>query len=101
EAAVQARVADGRLRFAEGDLAGAIERFETVLREDGSHAEAQRALGEAQGRRATLEAREKEAARHAALDAQVAEGRLRRSQGGTIGALQQLGGGVSGEGGGR
>jgi hypothetical protein len=90
QAAVDALVAAGRLRLAEGDLVGGIERFEAALREDGSHAPAQRELGEAQRRQAALDAQEKEAARRAALDAQVTEGRLRLSQGDLIGAIQQF-----------
>src|SRR3989304_3647555 len=49
--ALEAPVAEGRLRLSEGDLIGAIERFEAVLREDGAHAEAQPGLREARERR--------------------------------------------------
>jgi hypothetical protein len=99
QAAIDDLVAAGKLRLAEGDLVGGIERFEAALREDGSHAAAQRELGEAQKRRAALDAQEKEAARRAALDAQVTEGRLRLSQGDLIGAIQQFEGVLAEEGG--
>jgi tetratricopeptide (TPR) repeat protein len=88
--ALEARVVEARLRLSEGDLAGAIERFESVLRDDGSHAEAQRGLGEARQRRTALEAQEATAARQAALDARVAEGRLRLAEGDLLGAIDQF-----------
>lgn len=88
--ALEARVAEGRLCLSEGNLIGAIERFEAVLREDGTHAEARRGLGEARERRAALEAQEAAAGRQAALDVRVAEGRLRLSEGDVLGAIDQF-----------
>jgi hypothetical protein len=90
QAAIDATVAAGRLRVAEGDLIGGIERFEAALQEDSSHAAAQRELAEAQRRHAALDTQEKEATRQANLDGQVVEGRLRLSQGDLIGAIQQF-----------
>ncbi len=89
QAALDARAAEGRLRLSEGDLVGAIERFEAVL-QDGTQAEAQRGLGEARERRAALEAQEKEATRRAVLDARVAAGRLRLSAGDVVGAIERF-----------
>src|SRR5262249_59865591 len=83
-AALEGRVAEAQARLAQGDLAGAIERFDAVLRDDGSYAAAQRGLAEAQGQRTAREAQEKDAAARAAREARGAEGpgRVGRAGGG-------------------
>jgi tetratricopeptide (TPR) repeat protein len=90
KAALDARVAECRLRLADGDLVSAIAGLEAVLREDWSHADAERALGEAQERRRALEADEAAAQRQAALATRTAEGRLRLAEGDVIGAIAQF-----------
>ncbi len=89
-AALDARVAEAQARMASGDLIGAIERLEAVLRDDAAHVEARRGLGEARERRAAIEAQEAAAGRQAALEARVAEGRLRLTEGDVVGAIEQF-----------
>jgi tetratricopeptide (TPR) repeat protein len=87
QTALATRTAEGRLRLAEGDVIGAIAQFETVLAEEPSHAEAQRALGEAKKRLETLESRIADAERRAGFEAQVAAGRRRLSGGDVAAAI--------------
>jgi tetratricopeptide (TPR) repeat protein len=89
-AALEARVAAGRLRLSAGDVAGAIERFEAVLAEDASQAEARREHEESRGRLTAIAERAGAAARRATLDAQVAEAQRQLAAGDLVGPVERL-----------
>ena len=89
-ALLDGRVAEASARLTAGELAGAIERFEAVLRDSASHADAKKGLEAARRQQASRAAEEAEGARRGALDARVAEAQARLAVGDVLGAIQRF-----------